>query len=82
MEYGVVSFGCHEFMGLGGDDYLNVVEETLNERNIDSRFPKSCYIIENLRVDGILILQDSEGLIYEYCKGNLKKIFSSFKMYI
>ncbi|MDO5406467.1 MAG: SMI1/KNR4 family protein [Eubacteriales bacterium] len=82
MEYGVVSFGSHEFMGLGGDMYLDVVGETLNERANNNIFPKNCYLIENLGIDGILILQNEEGEIYELNNAGIKKIFDSFKSYI
>lgn len=82
MEYGVVSFKNHELMGLGGDDYLNVVLETLNERINDDKFPFNCYIVENLGIDGIFILQDEEGKIYEYSGNSIKKIFDCLKEYI
>ena len=82
MEYGVVSFGSHEFMGLGGDAYLDVVGETLMERERNEKFPKNCYIVENLGIDGIMILQDSEGKIYEINASVIKRIASSFSEYV
>ena len=82
MEYGVISFGNHEFMGLGGDAYLDVVKETINERTNNSRFPKNCYIIENIGIDGIMMLQDEEGAIYELSDAGIRKAFESFSGYI
>lgn len=82
MEYGVVSLRSHEFMGLGGDKYLDVVEETINERTNNSKFPKNCYIIENIGIDGIMMLQDEDGIIYEFSTAGLKKVFNSFHEYI
>lgn len=82
MEYGAVSFGNHEFMGLGGDAYLDVVEETLNERTANSGFPKNCYIIENIGIDGVMMLQDEDGAVYELSDAGMKKVFDSFGEYI
>lgn len=82
MEYGAVSFGGHEFMGLGGDGYLDVVQETINERTNNSIFPKNCYIIENIGIDGIMMLQDEDGAIYEFSDAGIKKTFDSFNAYI
>ena len=82
MEYGVASFGSHEFMGLGGDAYLDVVEETLSERRNHPHFPKNCYIVENIGIDGILILQDEEGRIYELNDGGVKMAYEHFGDYI
>jgi len=82
MEYGAVSSGSHEFMGIGGDSYLDVVDETLRERENRKGFPKNCYIIENLGIDGILVLQDENGVVYEMSDAGLKRIFNSMKEYV
>lgn len=82
IEYGCASFGSHEFMGLGSTDYLDVVKETLNERRNSDRFPRHCYILENLGIDGIFILQDEEGSVYELNDAGMKKIFGSFQEYM
>ena len=82
MEYGVVSFGSHEWMGLGGAPYLDVVEETLAERERNQRFPKDCYIVENLGIDGVFILQNEEGMVYQLSDAGLRKIGSCLEDYI
>lgn len=82
MEYGVVSFGSHELMGIGGDAYLDVVEETLRERKDNSRFPKDCYIVENIGIDGIMILQNEEGSVFELSDAGCKLVAKSLKEYI
>ena len=82
LEYGVVSFGSHEFLGLGGDAYLDIVQETLQERVNNQIFPRNCYVIENLGIDGILILQGEEGEIFEWSNGALKRICNSMRGYI
>ena len=82
LEYGVASFGSHEFLGLGGDSYLDVVQETLQECKNNQNFPKNCYIIENLGIDGIFILQEEEGTVFEWSNGKLKKIYDNMGEYI
>lgn len=81
-EYGVVSFGGHEFMGLGGDAYLDVVEETLREKGENPMFPANCYIVENLGIDGMMILQSEEGGIYELSAAGCKKIAERLLDYV
>ncbi len=82
MDYGAASFGSHEFMGLGGDAYVDVVEETLRERRNTLGFTKDCYVVENLGIDGILILQNEDGQGYEFSPIGMKRIFLSMKEYI
>ena len=76
-EIGCMSFASHEFTGLGFSGYLNVVEATKSERNLDDRFPKNCILIENVGIDGLLILHDKTGAVYSYVNGNKAKISNS-----
>ena len=82
LEYGVASFGSHEFLGLGGDSYLDVVQETLQERVNNQMFPRNCYVIENLGIEGILILQEEGGEVFAWSNGELKKIYDNMGLYI
>lgn len=81
-EIGILSFSSHEFMGLGVDGHLNVVTSTLEERKLDTSFPKDCFLVENIGIEGILVLQDSKGSVYSYINKKKKKIANSFKDYI
>lgn len=82
-EYGAISFGGHEITGLNVDDYLDVVAVTLAEREINNDFPKNCLVLQNLGIEGILVLSDTEGKVYEYSKGHeLKKIAESLYEYL
>lgn len=82
LEYGCVSFGSHEFLGLGGDSYLDVVEETLREQKNNAGFPITCYMVESIGVDGIQILQDENGHIYELSSAGMKRIYDDLESYI
>lgn len=80
--YGCLSFSSHEITGLGADGYLNVVQATIDERRLNSSFPKDCFLIENLGIDGILILQNTSGEILEYKGKQCTKIFDTLKGYL
>lgn len=65
-NFGAISFYGTEFTGLNVKGYLNVVEATLSEREIHKDFPKDCYVIENLQMEGAVVISDAEGKIYNY----------------
>ena len=81
-ECGVLSFASHEITGLGIRGYLNVVEATEAERKLGGAFPSDCILIENVGIDGVLVIMDSCGRIYEYQKGNRIPVAESFFNYI
>ncbi len=81
-ECGVLSFGTHEITGLGVKGYLNVIEATTTERNLGGSFPNDCILIENVGVDGILVVMDSAGCVYEYHNATKAIVAESFFLYI
>ena len=82
LNYGLLSFGSHEFTGLGADGYLNVVSATEKERNLGGQFPKDCILLENNGIDGLLTLQDAKGTVYSFHAGEKKQIAASFEDYL
>ncbi|MDY4446074.1 SMI1/KNR4 family protein [Campylobacter sp.] len=81
-NYGALSFLSYEFTGLGVDDYIDVVEVTKRERELNNNFPKDAIVIEDTGLESLLILQNTEGNIFEYRLGKQKKIYNSFKEYL
>ena len=75
-ECGVLSFGAHEIMGLGVEGYLNVVEATMKERGLGGTFPTDCVVIENVGIDGVLVIMDSAGRVYSL-KGPSKRLVAN-----
>ena len=73
-RYGMISFGSHEFTGLGKKNHLNVVSATINERNVGDGFPEDCILLENNGIDGLLTLLDSSGTVYHYYSFKRKKV--------
>lgn len=81
-NYGAISLYATEWTGLNVPDRINVVTTTLKERELDAKFPKNCYVIENLAIEGIVILSDESDTIYEYANGRKKVIASSLSEYL
>ena len=82
-KYGFLMIDSHEIMGFSKTSRLNVVENTLSIRKRDANFPASLYVVEDLGIDKILILQSSNGEVYEYVPGSTpKSIFPSLVDYI
>ncbi len=81
-ECGILSFASHEITGLGISGYLNVVEATEAERKLGGTFPENCILIENVGIDGVLVIMDSCGRIYAYQNGSSVPVAESFFNYI
>jgi hypothetical protein len=82
LQYGALAFGGHEIAALGVDGYLNVVELTKKERNLAINQLDNYIVIENLATEGLLIVLDEEGQVYQYQKNVLEKIYSNIKAYL
>lgn len=81
-EYGAISFYGTEWTGLNVDGYLNVVEATKQERELNSTFPVDCFVVENQGIEGIIIISDGKGLIYSLQYGNKKLLCESLLEYL
>lgn len=81
-ECGILSFASHEITGLGISGYLNVVEATEAERKLGGTFPEDCVLIENIGVDGILVIMDTEGCVFSYQNGRKNAVAKSFFDYV
>ena len=80
---GALVFNGNEICGLAPFPSLNVVHETALAREHDAAFPKLMYVISSLHIDGIQILQNEKGEIFQYMpKQFTKKIFNSLAEYL
>lgn len=63
-EFGAVSFDGHELTGFSADKGLCVVEVT--QKNWQkNNIGHNLYVIEEAHIDGIVVWQDSDGIVYE-----------------
>lgn len=83
LEYGCIETDGHELTGLIDSKRLNVVRVTKDMRAIYKALGPYCYVIEDVYVDGVIICQDSYGLVFHLdLSGGLKKIASSLVEYL
>lgn len=81
-EIGLACFDGHELTGICEDPRLNVVDVTISNQE-DNPKTSSCYVIEEANIDGIVIWQDSSGLVYlTEPNVKVKKIAKSLSEYI
>ncbi|MBQ8688443.1 MAG: SMI1/KNR4 family protein [Ruminococcus sp.] len=80
--YGAVSFYATEWTGLNVEGYLNVVEATMQERNLNPDFPDDCYVIENQDLNGSVIVSDSSGSVSVIQEGQRSEICRSLLEYL
>lgn len=81
-EYGAISFYGTEWMGLNVEGYLNVVEATRQEREMNDHFPKDCFVIENQGIDGLVAVVDEKGLVYNLQYDKKEFICNSLSDYL
>lgn len=81
-EYGAISFYGTEWMGLNATGYLNVVEATKQERELNEAFPPDYFVIENQGIDGLIVASDEKGCIYSIQYDKKEKIYDSLSEYL
>lgn len=64
-SFGIAIFDGHELTGICDKKRLDVVRNTMEERELNPFVPDDWYVIENIGVDGIIIWQDKTGKIYQ-----------------
>lgn len=65
-HYGAVSSDGMEWLGVVNSKRLSVVDRTNLYRNLYPSFPTNMYIVEELGIDGAVVIQDSKGNLYYY----------------
>lgn len=65
-HYGAVASEGMEWLGVVNSERLSVVDRTKSYRDLYPCFPTNMYIVEELGIDGAVVLQDSTGKIYYY----------------
>ena len=76
-EIGLACFDGHELTGICNSARLNVSDVTTAQRE---QYPEACswYVIEQTNIDGIIIWQSSDGIVYQTAPGSrTRKIFNS-----
>ncbi len=72
-----------ELTGIAKSEHRNVVSLTQKERELNPKVPNTMYVVENTCVDGIMIWQDTEGVVYQTTPNTQPvKVASSLYEYI
>ena len=81
--FGVITAKGIELTGITISDRLSVVAATVREKDLNKNILDNMYVVENVAIDGIIILQDETGTIYSATPGKYpEKIFGSLSEYI
>ncbi len=81
-EFGAISFYGTEWTGLNVEGYINVVDATIQEREINSNFPTDCFVIENQAIDGLLTIVNEMGEVYTFQYGQKDFLCNSLSEYL
>ena len=63
--FGVVTFDGHALTGIWPGSHLNVTTITDELRELYPSVPSNCYVVEDAYIDGIVIWQDQNGIVYQ-----------------
>ena len=80
--FGTADFCGHELTGLGLVGKLNVVFATERERGVNKDMPRDMFVLENVGIDGIVIVMDVTGAVYLLQHAILRKVAESLSDYI
>ncbi len=82
-RFGAISAGAVELTGVVESERLNVVDVTNKERELNEKFPRDLYVIENVGIEGIVVLQNANGEVFSFDGVNPpKKYANSLKEYL
>lgn len=82
-KYGAISAKGIELTGVTNYERLNVISVTKRERNINPNIPANMYVIENIAIDGLIVLQDETGKVYTVTPNKIPKLIcNSLSEYI
>ncbi len=64
LEYGIASAEGHEFTGICKFPRLDVVYNTIKERENNESIPNNLYVVEQANIDDIIVWQSETGEVY------------------
>lgn len=81
-NFGVISFDGGEINGVTTIKRLSVVDSTKYVRSV-SDIPNDYYVIEDLSIDGVLVLQNKEGRVFRFQPNHeIQCVAESLSMYL
>lgn len=65
-NFGNMLYNHNEILGLNVDHFDDCVSWTLEAREEDESLPENMYVISTAGIDGILYLQNTEGIVFQH----------------
>lgn len=82
-KFGAILADGTELTGIAKSEHRDVVKVTKSDWEINKEVPHNLYVVEDTRVDGIVVWQDSEGKIYKSSPNSgVKEIGDSLADYL
>lgn len=83
LKCGTITFNGHEITGISEVAWTNVVNVTLEQRELHPHIPKDWYVVEEAHIDDIIFWQAESGVIYQTSfSSDPIKICDSFEAYL
>lgn len=74
LKYGTAACNGHEFTGISSSERVNVVDVTIFARENNPNVSSNMYVIEQTNIDGIVMWQDEEGVVYSTHNSDRPKV--------
>ena len=82
-KFGYIEVDGMELCGVVDSRHVSTVIRTQNMRELFSDFPMDCYVIESVGIDNAVMVQKSDGKIYQFLHGhNLMLAADSLSEYL
>ena len=69
-NFGYIEVDGMELCGVVDSRHVSTVIRTQNMRELFSDFPMDCYVIESVGIDNAVMVQKSDGKIYQFLHGH------------
>lgn len=69
-KFGYIEVDGMELCGVVDSRHVSIVIRTQNMRELFSDFPMDCYVIESVGIDNAVMVQKSDGKIYQFLHGH------------
>lgn len=80
--FGCIDFDATEWTGLNIEGRLNTVVATNKEKQFNKDFPKGFFVLENLEIDGKIVIVNQEGKVYLLQFGQIILLCNSMSDYL
>lgn len=81
-KFGNLTYNGRIVLGVSDSEEEDTYKTTMSLLRDIPAFPEGMIVIENVGVDNNFLLLDSDGSVYRYAPGSLKRLYNNFDSYI